>query len=149
MNEMMRTIWTFILTLVAVTANAMDPAFTPDDTPLTRDMKSRVVWVSPEMDVPLNSFLKDIQDKANSNYPTRITFCLLTADGQEEQLATVPRMNTIPVLGGFRSSLFDFTKWISEAAELDYRLDENKRQIIFQRKRSTQQGAGVVREPRG
>jgi hypothetical protein len=135
----MRTIWTCMLILVAVMANAMDPAFSPDDTPLMKDMKSRVVWVSPEKDVPLSSFLKDIQDKANSNYSTRITVRLLTADGQEEQLITETRTNSIPVLGGFRCSLFDFAKWISEVAELDYRLNEDKREIIFQRKESTQQ----------
>ncbi len=145
----MRTIWTAILALVAATVNAMDPAFAPDDTPLIKDMKSRVVWVSPEMDLPLASYLKDMENKANSNLSTRITFRLLTVDGQEEPLITVPRTNSIPTLGGFRCSLFDFAKWISEAAELDYRLNEEKREVIFQRKKNTQQGAGVVREPRG
>ena len=139
----MRTISTWALTLAAVTATAMDPAFTPDDTALTKDMKSRVVWVSPETDVPLTAYLKDIQDKANSNYQTRITFRLLTADGQEEQLIAEPRTNAIPTLGGFRCSLFDFAKLISEAAELDYRLDEEKREIIFQRKRGTQPAGGA------
>ena len=124
-----------------MTAHAMDPAFTPDDTPLTKDMKSRMVWLSPETDASLTTYLKDIQDKANSNYPTRITFRLLTADGKEERLISVPKTNSIPVLGGFRCSLFYFARWISEAADLDYRLNEEKREIIFQRRRSTQQEA--------
>jgi hypothetical protein len=145
---MMRTIWTWMLILTAAMAYAMDPAFTPDDTPLTKDMKSRVVWVSPETDVPLASYLKDIQDKANSNYSTRITFRLLNSDGQEETLVTQPRTNAIPTLGGFRCSLYDFAKLICEAAELDYRLDEEKREIIFKRKKGPQQEAGVVRDPR-
>ena len=128
-----------MLTLVAVMVYAMDPAFAPNDTPFIKDMKSRVVWVTPWTDTPLTSYLKDIQEKMNSNYSARIAFRLLTADGQEEQLIAVPKTNSLPVLGGFRCSLFDFIKVISEASELDCRLNEEQREIIFQKNISSQQ----------
>ena len=136
---MKRTIYACMLTLVAVMVYAMDPAFAPNDTPFIKDMKSRVVWVTPWTDIPLTSYLKDIQEKVNSNYSARITFRLLTADGQEEQLIAVPQTNSIHVLGGFRCSLFDFIKVISEASELDCRLNEEQREIIFQKNISSQQ----------
>ena len=136
---MKRALYTCMLALVAVMAYAMDPAFAPNDTPFIKDMKSRVVWVTPWTDIPLTSYLKDIQEKVNSNYSARITFRLLTADGQEEQLIAVPQTNSQHVLGGFRCSLFDFIKVISEASELDCRLNEEQREIIFQKNISSQQ----------
>ena len=131
----MKNIAIITLMILSFETNAMDPAFSTNDTPFTKEMKSRLVWVPPNIDEPLPSFLKTIEDLANSNYTARISFRLFNAEGQEEQLIRTPDTNIIPRLGGLRASLFDFTRLVSEGSDLEYQFDEQKRQIIFKRKK--------------
>ena len=131
----MKSIVIVVLMILSIEASAMDPAFSTNDTPFTKDMKSRVVWVPPNIDQPLPSFLKEVEDLANTNHTTRISFRLFNADGQEEELARTPNTNGIRWIGGFRCPLSYFADWVSGASDLEYQVDEKNRQIIFKRKK--------------
>ena len=122
---------TSLLLMLTIATHAMDSTLSTNDTDFVKELKSRRVWVGAHYNEFLASILKQTETSANANTPNTITFRLFDPAGNEIPLIYSPSTNSIPTIGGTRFSLYDFAVWISEAALLDWNLDEKNREIIF------------------